>query len=570
MAGIIPHDFIDELVLRTDIVELIDQYIPLKKTGTNYSCCCPFHQEKTPSFNVIPHKQFFYCFGCGASGNAIKFLMMFLHLPFPEAIQYLADKQGISLPIANQSHQLIQTTQLSSLLEKINQYYQKCLYQKPAPIIDYIKKRQLNKNVIDTFQLGYAAGDWQTIQKIFSKETKQLLEAGMIIAKESSHQYYDRFRNRLMFPIYNRQGKMIGFAGRVLDDQQKPKYMNSPETVLFHKQKELYGLYQVLAHQPKPDFIVVVEGYMDVISLFQFGLPQAVATMGTATSHYHLQMLHKYTDNIIFCFDGDAAGKQAAWRALENTLPFYNQMANIRFLFLPEGHDPDSYIRAVGTETFKSQITQSQTLHSYFAETLYQQFAKSGTQKLIFAVQKYLQNLEDGPGKELIIQELARLTRLEPYRMAQWINQPQNIQTHAIKSTSPMRLAMALLIQNPQLIQKINHHLLLEIQELYPDPIGILLKITIEHPNLPTANLVERFREHYYFEAFNKLAVYEHQIQDEQQASSLIEIFDFLIKQSITDTIEQYMQKLKKDGLNHDEKKQLQALLQKRQVHKNT
>lgn len=569
MAGTIPQDFIDALIVRTDIVELIDQYVPLKKAGTNFICCCPFHQEKTPSFNVIPHKQFFYCFGCGVSGNAVKFLMMFLHQAFPEAVKSLADKLGVTLPIDQQTSEFSLSAQLSDLLNKINDFYKKRLYQKPPVLLEYLKKRQLNKNVIDEFQLGYAPPDWQNLQNIFPKNKKLLLEAGMIIPKEQNDQFFDRFRNRLMFPLHNRQGKLIGFAGRVLDDQQKPKYMNSPESTLFHKQKELYGLYQVLSHQAQPEFIVVVEGYMDVISLFQFGLPQVVATMGTATSHYHLQILHKYTDNIVFCFDGDTAGRQAAWRALENAIPLYNQTANIRFLFLPEGHDPDSFIREHGVNEFKLQISKSQTLHSYFAEMIYQQFAKAGTQKLILELQKSLQNLDDGPGKELIFQEIAKLTRLEAYRIAQWVSQPHSIQNQkAIKATTPMRLAMALLIQEPMLYLKMDKNLITEIQDLYPEPLGMLLKSIIEYPQLQTASLVEHFRDHYYFEAFNKLAVFEHQIQENQQVSTLTQIFEFLIKQSMTDAIEQLMQKLKKEGLNSEEKKQLQELLQKRQMQK--
>jgi len=569
MAGTIPQDFIDELILRTDIVELVDSYIPLKKAGTNFTCCCPFHQEKTPSFNVIPHKQFFYCFGCGVSGNAIKFLMMFLHLPFPEAVKNIADKLGVPLPTDQQTNELSLSSQLQGLLNQINNFYKKSLYQRPTIVVDYVKKRQLNKQVIEEFQLGYAPPDWQNLQKIFPQSLKLLVEAGMIIPKEQKNHYFDRFRNRLMFPLHNRQGKLIGFGGRVLDDQQKPKYMNSPETVLFHKQKELYGLYQVIHKNPKPEFVIVVEGYMDVISLFQYGLPYAVATMGTASSHYHLQTLHKYTDNIIFCFDGDAAGRQAAWRALENALPLYNQMANIKFLLLPDAHDPDSYIRAFGSDTFKNEILKAQSLHAYFAHEICKQFAKSGTQKLILELQKYLQHLDDGPGKELIYQEIAKLTRLESYRIAQWVNQPHTIQTQqAVKTTTPMRLAMALLIQNPPLHQQINTTLIEEIQTLYPEPLGMLLKTILDFPEIKTASLVEHFRDHYYFEAFNKLAVFEHQIQEDQQASSLSQIIEFLIKQSMTDAIDELMQRLKKEGLGDEDKIRLQELLQKRQIQK--
>jgi DNA primase len=569
MTGTIPQSFIDELILRTDIVELIDSYVPLKKAGTNFTCCCPFHQEKTASFNVIPHKQFFYCFGCGTSGNVIKFLMQFLQITFPEAIKQLAQQLGLSLPEIQQFNELSSSSQLVNLLDKINQFYRKNLYQKPPQLIEYIKNRKLNKTVIDQFELGYAPAEWQNLTQLFPKEIPLLIEGGMIIQKENQKQYFDRFRHRLMFPLHNRQGKLIGFAGRVIDKEQKPKYMNSPETSLFHKQKELYGLYHVLNHQKNPEFILVVEGYLDVISLFQFGLPNAVATMGTATSYYHLQTLHKYTERIIFCFDGDPAGRQAAWRALENALPMYNQLAHIDFLFLPDGHDPDSYIREFGLSEFQNLIQKSQNLHSYFAQELYQQYGKSGTQRLIQEVQKYLSKLEDGPGKELILREISQLTRLETYRIAQWLEQPQTMQNSpTLKQTTPIRLAMALIIQNPGLYKTLPEPLLKDIALQSPEPFGLIFETLQAQSHLTTASLVEYFRDTQFYEAFNKLAIFDHQIHEDKQSSTLIEIFEFLVKQSLTDEIEQLIQKLKTQGLDDEQKYRLQQLLRRRQVQK--
>lgn len=569
MSGNIPQSFIDELISRVDIVELIDGYIPLKKAGSNYTCCCPFHQEKTASFNVIPHKQFFYCFGCGISGNAIKFLMQYLQLSFPEAVKSLAGHLGLSLPENTTLQETDMHTKLIGLLENINQYYRQNLYQKPYDVVEYIKKRQLNKTVIDEFQLGYAPPQWQNLLDAFPKKTSLLLETGMIIAKENTNQYFDRFRHRLMFPLLNRQGKLIGFAGRVIDAEQKPKYMNSPETTLFHKQRELYGLYQVLSHHKNPEFILVVEGYLDVISLFQFGLPNAVATMGTATSIHHLLTLNKYTNQIIFCFDGDNAGRQAAWRALENALPFYNQLPHLAFLFLPEGHDPDSYIREHGLENFKTLIQKASPLHIYFTHALYAQHKNHGPQKIVLHLQKYLEKLEDGPGKELIIQEIGSLTRLDAYRIAQWLNKPESMKTTLpIQQSTPMRLALALLIQHPEILKQIQDILLNEVSELYPEPLGLIIKTLKENPNLTTANLVERFQQSNYYEILNKLAVFEHQIQEQQRTTSLIEIFEFLMKQALNDEIDALILKLKQVGLDEEQKQQLQALLRRRQVQK--
>ncbi|NBX84212.1 MAG: DNA primase [Gammaproteobacteria bacterium] len=563
MAGTIPQNFIDELIQAVDIVELIDGYVPLKKTGTSYSSCCPFHSEKTPSFHVIPQKQFFYCFGCGVSGNAIKFLMQHVGLAFTDAIQQLADQVGMTVPVqVHPQHQ--QNFSLQELLEQIHQHYRKSLYQKPSEVIQYIKSRGLTQSMIDEFGIGYAPNQWHGLEQHFHKHTQALLETGMIVQKEESrHQYYDRFRHRLMFPLHNRHGKLIGFAGRVIDKEQKPKYMNSPETPLFHKQRELYGLSHVLKHYKTPEFIVVVEGYLDVISLFQYGIPHAVATMGTATSHYHLQMLQKYTSDIIFCFDGDAAGQQAALRALENAMSIYNEGAKIRFLFLPEQHDPDSYIREFGMEAMRTEIKKALPLHQFFCKHLNQQYGKMGSQKLIQEAQKWLKKCPEGPGQELLIEEIARLTRLDPYRVRLWLKNEESIPTPTVpkKIATPLRLAAALLIQEPALY----HQLPTQLKQMpLPEPLNLILATLKEHASVTTASFVEYFRETPFYESFNKLAVLEHQISEDQQLTSLQEIFDFLQRQYRNESIEQLLNKLKEQGLSLEEKSYLQELLQQR------
>jgi DNA primase len=562
MSGNIPQHFIDELLTAVDIVELIDGFVPLKKTGNSYSCCCPFHQEKTPSFHVIPHKQFFYCFGCGVSGNSIKFIMQYSHLEFPEAIRYLADSCGMPLPEKTHVSQQLSQQSLYDFLENIKTLYRKELYKKPHDIIQYIKSRGLNQEMVEQFQLGYAPDNWNFLLQNLPKQVSLLEDSGMVIKKDNQ-QYYDRFRHRLMFPLHSRKGKLIGFAGRVIDSQHKPKYMNSPETVLFHKQKELYGLHQVLENNNHPTFIVVVEGYLDVISLFQFGVPNAVATMGTATSSYHLQILHKYTDDIVFCFDGDTAGKQAAWRALENCLPSYNQMSSIRFLFLPEEHDPDSFIRQQGKDVLLQAIEKAQPLHQYFVRQLYAQYGKQGAQKLIQEAQKILEPLEDGPGKELLIEELTRVTRLDPYRVRQWFykNQAATKDTSAQQKAqnTPLRLSLALLVQQPELLQHIDKSLITDVH--YPEPLQQVIKQLTQEPLLNTINLIERFRDSIYFDGLNKMVAFPHHIHPEKQQHTLNEIFQFLSKQFNNEQIEHLLQKLREQGLSAEEKIHLQELL---------
>ena len=567
MAGSIPQAFIDELLSRVDIVELVDEYLPLKKTGTSFTACCPFHQEKTPSFNVIPHKQFFYCFGCGASGNAIKFLMQFLHIEFPEAIKELAHKLGLQIPENTSATPNVTLQHSQDLLQNIKKYYRQALYQRPTAVIDYIKTRHLNQSVIDEFELGYALPGWQDLQHRFPKQQSQLLETGMIITTEHG-KYYDRFRHRLMFPLHNRQGKLIGFAGRVIDKDHKPKYMNSPETTLFHKQKELYGLYHVLKHQVKPPYILVVEGYLDVISLFQYQLPLAVATMGTATSPFHLQLLHKYTDDIIFCFDGDDAGRQAAWRALENAISSYNHIASIRFLFLPEHHDPDSFIREHGKEGFETCIAKAIPLHHYFQQEMQRLYGKSGQQKLVAEAKKHLDKLDDGPGKELIMESLASQLRLDPYRLRQWLAisgqqrepQPQQKTQH----TTPMRLALSLLLQYPHLLNTIPQDTQDELKQFYPEPLGMIMDCIAENRHLSTAGLVEHFQHSHFYDAFNKLAIFQHQIDTEKLSSTLADVFGFLSRQQENAKIDKLILQLKQGGLSDQEKNTLQTLLKKR------
>jgi len=344
----IPRDFIDTLLTRVDIVDVIDRRVPLKKAGQNYQACCPFHSEKTPSFTVSPTKQFYHCFGCGAHGTALGFLMEYEHMSFPDAVGALAQDVGLPVPESGEPERPKPPPALWDALEQAAQFYKQQLKQTPRAI-DYLKKRGLTGAIAARYGIGYAP-DGSPLKQVFSDYTADALAAsGLVIDGDRGR--YDRFRDRIMFPIRNIKGQIIGFGGRVLD-QGEPKYLNSPETPLFHKGSELYGLFEARTAIKAAGRAIVVEGYMDVVALAQHGVEFAVAALGTATTPIHARTLLRHTDRLIFAFDGDNAGRKAAWRALENSLEALQDGKEVSFLFLPEGEDPDSYIRTNGQAAF--------------------------------------------------------------------------------------------------------------------------------------------------------------------------------------------------------------------------
>lgn len=382
MAGLIPQSFIDDLLNRTDIVEVVSSRIQLKKAGKNYSACCPFHKEKTPSFSVSPDKQFYYCFGCGAGGNALGFIMDHDHLDFPQAIEELAKRAGMDVPREesdrNSKPRPPTDSPLYAILDAAAGYFKQALKSHPArkSAVDYLTGRGLSGEIARDFGLGFAPPGWDNLLKNLGGDTlqqKAMLDAGLLIENTDNPgkvKRYDRFRDRIMFPIRDTRGRIIAFGGRVLGDD-KPKYLNSPETPVFHKGQELYGLYEARQKNRNLEEIIVVEGYMDVIALAQQGLRNAVATLGTATSDEHVKRLFRLVPSILFCFDGDAAGRKAAWRALEATLPSLQDGRRARFMFLPDGEDPDSLIRAEGPDSFRSRLHhQAQPLADYFFQQL--------------------------------------------------------------------------------------------------------------------------------------------------------------------------------------------------------
>ncbi|HEX4859340.1 MAG TPA: DNA primase [Usitatibacteraceae bacterium] len=365
----IPPDFIQQLLGRVDIVEVIDRQVKLKKAGQNYSACCPFHNEKTPSFTVSPAKQFYHCFGCGAHGTAIGFLIEYNGMGFRDAVKELAESVGMSVPA--ESPQAIEQAQaalsLTDVLGVAAAFYRNQLKQSPKAI-DYLKGRGLTGEIAARFGLGYAPDDWQGLKGVVADYTaSSLVDSGLVIDRDGKR--YDRFRDRVMFPILDSRGSVIGFGGRVIGEGE-PKYLNSPETPLFEKGRELYGLFQARRAIRDTQTVIVVEGYMDVVALAQSGVENAVATLGTATTSNHVQKLLRVAENLVFCFDGDAAGRRAAWRALEQSLPVFADGKDVRFMFLPAEDDPDTYVRRVGKEQFLSDLAAAKPLSAFLFEEL--------------------------------------------------------------------------------------------------------------------------------------------------------------------------------------------------------
>ncbi len=363
----IPQSFIQDLLNRVDIVDVVGRHVQLRKAGANYVACCPFHDEKTPSFTVSPTKQFYHCFGCGAHGNAIGFLMAHGGLNYVEAIKDLAANLGIPVPEEAGSRQEKKSPDLYDMLQQASKYYRDELKQS-AQAIDYLKRRGLTGEIAARFGIGYAPGEWRNLSHVFPDyESEALVESGLVIAGEGKR--YDRFRDRIIFPIQDGRGRIIGFGGRVIG-QGEPKYLNSPETPLFEKGRELYGLFLARKAIQEASMALVVEGYMDVVALAQNGIDYAVATLGTATTEFHAQKLMKQSDHVVFCFDGDNAGRRAAWRALENSLAQVQDGKEVAFLFLPEGEDPDSYVRKSGKAKFEALLKEALPLSIFLVNEL--------------------------------------------------------------------------------------------------------------------------------------------------------------------------------------------------------
>lgn len=572
MSGLIPQPFIDDLLHRTDLVELIDSYVPLKKRGNSHVACCPFHNEKSPSFNVVAKKQFYHCFGCGASGNAISFVMSYMNQGFTEAVETLATRVGLTVPREGQTDRQNVSQDLYKLLGEVSQYYQKTLKHEGQIAIDYLRSRGLSGEVAKLYQLGFALEGWHHLEKQFPRFQRELITTGMLI-KNDDGKIYDRYRNRVMFPIHDRHGRIIGFGGRVLDAAQKPKYLNSPETVIFQKSRELYGLHQVLSHSKSVDQIIIVEGYMDVIALAQHGIFNAVATLGTATSTFHIQLLAKHTKKLIFCFDGDSAGRQAAWRGLESSISHLNTGLDAGFIFLPDGHDPDSLVRLEGKDGFMARLAQSIPLHRFFLDSIAKDINlqnPAGKTQLINAAKPYLQKMTEGSYKQLLIDDLARLTHIDNHRLNQMINdtaETKPLESVTTITRSPIRIAIAVLLQNPEIYQAISGQINSQLLDENEHQVLIqLIQLLVTNPKANTAALIESWRDSPYFDSMNKLASWDHQVPEAELKKEFIDIVLFLQRQSREQIIRQLIEKSRIQGLSEEEKLNLQMILRERHL----
>jgi len=499
MANRISQDFIDRLLARVDLVQIIDARVTLRKAGREFTAPCPFHAERTPSFTVSPPKQFYHCFGCGAHGNAINFLMEYEHLGFLEAVEDLARGVGLELPQGT-TPEPDGHTDLITVVEQAAQFFSRQLREHPQrrAAVDYLQERGLDDEIIHTFGIGYAPPGWDNvIRHLDSKvaNVRDLATAGLAIERDDGR-FYDRFRDRIMFPIRSSRGRIVAFGGRALADVT-PKYMNSPETPFFFKGRELYGLYEARKHERHLGCLLVVEGYMDVVALAQYGIHYAVATLGTATTGEHLDQLFRATQQLVFCFDGDRAGRTAAWRALENALPFMRDGRHIDFLFLPEGEDPDSLIRKEGQQRFEQRLDQALPLSEYFFEHLtgvVEINTIDDRARFSQQARPLLEKLPDSDFRDMMSDRLAGIAKNPLSRL----NAPDRSSSHKVDPTrSPIRLAIALLLNAPRFAQHVGDTT--SLRGVSVPGLSLLLEL-IEllqsQPHITTAALlIERYRE---------------------------------------------------------------------------
>ena len=577
MRGRIPREFIDELLARLDVVEVINRRVPLKKAGKDFKACCPFHNEKTPSFTVSRPKQFYHCFGCGVSGTAITFLMEFEHLSFPEAVEELAGEAGLEVPDTGPARSGDNPTlPLLEILGEASRYYKDQLrsHTDASTTIAYLKQRGLTGEIAAQFDLGYAPTGWDNLSSTAGNEEKLdlMVKAGLISKRESGG-HYDRFRARVIFPIHDSKGRVIAFGGRLLDEGE-PKYLNSPETPLFHKGSELYNLHRARSAIAQQQMSIVVEGYMDVLALAQHGIDHCVATLGTATTATHLQRLFRLAPSIVFCFDGDRAGRDAAGRALEIALPLLESGRQVSFLFLPDGEDPDSVIRDQGADTFRTLIDSATPLPDLLFDTLLNQTdltRMDGKARLATLARPLISRVPEGPLRELMQQRLSDLTGVAPSGLGGLATTPPTVPhkraSARSKRLSPLATAISVLVQRPQLATGLD--LPTAVVDTQDDPgVQLLTKVhgfARENPQLTTASLIERFRGDEQQPTLEKLASRNHLVDDDGLEIFLAETLATLASQSIDDTIAELLRLASDRELSGIEKQQLGELYQQRE-----
>ena len=577
MAGRIPHSFVDDVLARTDVVDIIDSRVPLKKAGHEYKACCPFHDEKTPSFTVSPNKQFYHCFGCGAHGTGIGFLMEYDHMEFVEAIEHLAARLGLDVPREGDdepARKQEKTADILTIVQQSTDFYQQQLRRHASAdeAVDYLKQRGLTGEIAARFGLGYAPAGWNNLLQHLGQNKHQqglLLKAGLITQK-SEDRHYDRFRNRIIFPIEDHRGRVVGFGGRAIGTEE-PKYLNSPETPVFHKGSELYGLYRARGAIKDAGKAVVVEGYMDVVALSQFGVGYAAATLGTATTRTQLERVFRHTDEIIFCFDGDRAGREAAWRALETALPCLQEGRQIAFLFLPQDEDPDSVVRAEGKEGFEARLAEAMPLPEYLLQQLAAQADLSridGRARFVELARPMLNKIPLGAFQELMLSRIAQMARME--RAA--LDRTLPVAAQEPKKTIPppndkvrkslVRLALSLVIQKPALAGGVEDAGDLETLDLPGIALLIeVIRLVQRNPGLNSASILERYRDTEHHKHLEKLAVWDHMISDE----GLDQEFEAVIRQLRQRRAEQQATRLlHQTSLSAEDKSRLRELLAQR------
>jgi DNA primase len=587
MAGRIPQQFIDNLLARADIVELVESRVPLKKAGKNYQACCPFHNEKSPSFTVSQDKQFYHCFGCGEHGNAITFLMEFDRLDFPDAIEELASHYGMEVereentatPAEQRKQQQAyqQKQDDYELMGKISQFFQQELQRADDKevAIDYLKGRGLTGDVVKSFCIGYISDAWDGMMKVFggsSQNNQQLIELGMAIDGDRNRPY-DRFRGRIIFPIRDKRGRVIGFGGRVLNDGT-PKYLNSPETRIYHKGRELYGLYEAKQANKQLKRLVVVEGYMDVVALAQHGVNYAVAALGTATTEEQLQTLFRTVKDVICCYDGDRAGRDAAWRAMNNALPLIRDGFSLKFVFLPDGEDPDSMIREQGQAAFETILDQATPLSKFLFEHLHGQVdgkSLEGRAALVDLFQPYLNKLPQSLLKDALIEKLANNFGTSSEKMHVQLKKtfntksPENINKKKASpknKATPVRLAIALLLEHPHIINSLQDASVLT----YIDVPGIsllnrLIALCTASPGINSAQLLEHFRDTQDGKHLAKIMCWEHHTETEAAQDVFLDSIDKMMSAFVEQATERLLEKGRSGQITPEEKQELQLLL---------
>ncbi len=566
----IPESFIDELLQRIDIVDVIGARVQLKRAGKEYQARCPFHDERSPSFTVVPQKQFYHCFGCGAHGSALKFVMDYEGVSFPDAVEQLAAQAGLKVPRdAARAGEDDKLAPLYAVLLEATAWFREQLGNSERARA-YFDRRGVGPEMIERFQLGYAPDRWDGLSAKLggNADRIKLLAAAGLLSQRDNGQSYDKFRDRVMFPIHDRRGRPIAFGGRILD-QGEPKYLNSPETALFHKGRELYGLWQARQSAQKLKRLIVVEGYMDVIALAQHGVDEAVATLGTATTKEHAELLFRNAEDVVFCFDGDRAGRQAAWRALESTLPRLTDGRQAYFLFLPDGEDPDTLVRKEGSEGFRRRMHEAVPLSDYFFDTLAREIDMAsidGRARMSSRAQPLIEQMPDGAFRDLMREALAERTGARRV-VAQATPPPVPPRaSRQVVQRTLIRSALALLLARPQLLEEVAVPARIEtLDKPGADILRRMIELIRKRPQITTSELMDGFAGTPAHAALIKLSLAELPGDEVAWRDDLESALARMVTQADADRRQLLMNKQKSgEALSSDEKAELRALLARR------